>query len=155
MDKRSLRRGIIPCPASGIWSAWISATVSVPSLPELNQGLIRISGWGVRLSFGVEGLAGFEHFADDAASAGAWLRHLGTLTMSRIKPSGQGKQEFNLPSSPTQTREQALRLPNAKLAGRQPSFHRIVSRIRTPGIPECAGHSNGCRKKLPRNSRLT
>ena len=30
------------------------------------KGLIRGSGAGFRLSFGVEGLAGFEHFADDA-----------------------------------------------------------------------------------------
>lgn len=42
VDKRPLRRGIIPCPASGIWSARISATVSVPSLPELNHSALPI-----------------------------------------------------------------------------------------------------------------
>ena len=46
------------------------------------------------------------------------LRHLGTLTMNRIEPSGQGKRGFDLPSSPTPIQERALQLLNARIAGR-------------------------------------
>ncbi len=46
------------------------------------------------------------------------LRHLGTLTMNRIEPFGQGRRGFDLPSSPTPIQDRALRLLNAKLAGR-------------------------------------
>ena len=46
------------------------------------------------------------------------LRHLGTLTMNRIEPFGQGGQGFDLPASPTPIQDRALRLLNAKLAGR-------------------------------------
>ena len=46
------------------------------------------------------------------------LRHLGTLTMNRIEPSGPDKRGFDLPSSPTPIQDRALLLLNAKIAGR-------------------------------------
>ncbi len=46
------------------------------------------------------------------------LRHLGTPAMNRIEPSGPDKRAFDLPSSPTPIQERALRLLNARIAGR-------------------------------------
>ena len=46
------------------------------------------------------------------------LRHLGTLTMNRIEPSGPDKRGFDLPSSPTPIQDRALLLLNARIAGR-------------------------------------
>ena len=43
------------------------------------------------------------------------LAQLGTLTMNRIEPSGPGKLGFDVPSSPTPTQDNALRLLNAKI----------------------------------------
>ena len=44
------------------------------------------------------------------------LKHLGDLTMNRVKPKGSKEREFDIPSSPTPTQAEALRLLNAKIA---------------------------------------
>ena len=47
------------------------------------------------------------------------LNHLEDPAMNRITPVGSKGHEFDLPSSPTQTQAQALRLLNAKIAARK------------------------------------
>ena len=44
------------------------------------------------------------------------IEHLGDLTMNRVTPKGSKEREFDIPTSPTPTQAQALRLLNAKIA---------------------------------------